>query len=47
MGWEQEQNHQVVITIDQISNGSRVDYGGGSENEEKYAFVVHIMDIRK
>lgn len=36
--------NEVVITTDQMSGGSGVDYGGGNEIGGKYVFVVHVVD---
>ena len=35
----------MAIDIGQIPEGSRVDYDGESRNEDKYVFVVYIVDI--
>lgn len=34
------------VTIDQMSGGSGVDDGGGSENGEKIVFMVNVVDMK-
>ena len=35
----------MAIAIGQMPQGSRIDYDGESRNEDKYVFVVHIVDM--